>query len=223
MKATDEQVAALMRLMSSGAMRYEDAQAIIKAFTPDAFPSYNPEEDIFAPKRMPHLALLEKRFRENGAQFVELVVPFFRWRPSLKALNPALVKAGTTAYDVLIWKARAFACSQMDELRRCRMERCEAILIPNTGCHGMDMVAIELFQVEAVASALSKSSLVSHMGGLPPWILETLIRSLAEASADLLTSTTPASFYAPFFRMWLEGNWPLGISKEKELLLLVAD
>ena len=223
--ATDEQVSAIVRFLVSGRLGFDEAQAIIDTYGPNgtaSLPGF--AEDIFAPMRMPpHIALLEPRFRDNGVKFAELLAPFFRWHPALKAFNRALVKAGTTAYDVLIWKSRAFACSRMEELRQSRVDRGDAVVIPNTGGRSVDTVATQLFNIETLDIVLARSSLVAHMGGLPPWVFRTLVRSLATASVDVLCTNAPVSFYVPFFRMWLEGNWPLGISKENELLLLVSD
>jgi len=214
-----------MRLLASGRMGHDTARAIIDAHQPPSASSpIGSEEDIFAPKRLPHLALLEPKFREVGKKFQELVDPFFSWVPALKPLNPDLVKEAVSPYGRVIWNSRIFTNRQADELRNCRVESGDAVLYEDMGVARSNYVAhIELFGHEAVASALTKSSLISRMEGLTPWIRETLVRSLTQACIVMLTTNLPVSFYVPFFRMWLEGNWPLGISKENELLLLIAD
>jgi len=221
-KATAEQIADIKDILTSDDVRYERAQEFIDAHRPQLIAMrLRRAESEGARLPLIRLSYWEQLFPGRGTEIMALLEPFYKWEPKLLPWNSALVLGelymGTEGYhgsavfplkdEERLWAKKARVIDFADGERHAY--RFDLLL---DGCGS-----------EQTAAALKGLANVPFMQMLKGRILDTLLDQLTIACGNVYRANIKASEYMPLFRLWLYGNYPLGLDSDRCLLLLVAD
>jgi hypothetical protein len=218
-KATEFQTLTIQGILKQCDVQFDAAQAFIEAHLPTgALPISNKVFDV------ERVAQLEEKFPEFGEKLMELLKPFYGWIPFLTCPdNTRIGRALKERYDECcgvviirlkeeqqIWSRKTADIGFSDSVKA-RFWSLKAIQDP-VRTHAQTVASLSV----CLANALLAQMLESRHG-------DVLLDQLACACEMIMNFGAAASEYGLFFRLWLEGNYPLGKDEGHHLLILVAD
>lgn len=176
------------------------------------------------------VAFWEKLFPGKGAALMDVLWPFYDWKPELKAELPDLE---ARARQAIFWRkferARIFRADQLDSFESLLGTLLQASLMASLMDSLMDSLGSSLWNMFLISLRFSLNDLlllsfrVSLGDLLCAPLRDLLCASLFFASGFALAGKPEeAAKFKPLHELCLAGNFPLGFDKEGNLLVLVA-
>jgi hypothetical protein len=214
--ATKGQMARILALYAQDKLSHEATQAFIRAHT--SHPRVQRPTRADDPRSVEHW---EERFPGKGAALLEILKPFFNWKPELK---PALPDLEERAKSAVFWR----------EIAGVRVFRSESDLF-----HAPLRVSLWVSFQAPLRDSLRISLLNSLRDSLPDSLPDLFRDSFRYSLLDSLRPSFGDSLFYPcgfvlagkfetaakfklLHDLWLAGNFPAGFDNEGNLLVLVA-
>lgn len=174
-------------------------------------------------------AVWEVKFPNKGAAIMEVLRPFYDWKPELKPVLPNLEEqVKNTELGKLVSKIRVFPLSQEDLLYaslstsfedtlRCLLTLEDSLGLLTNGLLLMDALSDSL--MDSIGHSI-RDSLCDSESDLPWLSLFELLR--AAVACINLDKLEVGLGIDSMLELWLKGNFPIGFDKDGNLLVLVA-
>ncbi len=205
--ATDGQMARLLELKARKKLPFEDVKVLID--------KHNPRKVRALRGPDPKPAFWEERFPGKGKALLEIVRPFYGWKPELKPAFPDLEVRG---------KQAMFWC----EVKGVRAIRSgEEVSLGDSPWPSLGdslQGSLQSSLRTSLRDSLSDSLGYSLWSSLEVSLRTSLLLSLFYACSFILVGKPEeAAKLRPLLALWLDGNFPRDLDKDRNLLVRVAD
>lgn len=209
-KATKGQRERVLNMLASGLIDGEEARAIIRKHRVE--PKARKTQKT---KDRERLAFWEERFPGKGAALMEILRPFYDWKPELK---PAIPRLEARAKRAVFWKEY--------QVRRIYPASFGTVHFASlVAPFGDSFWTIHIDSLwTPLEDSLSYARADSHGANHAISLRCSLLSLLHTACVYVLTvEPEKAARFKPLLELWLAGNFPAGFDADGNLLVLVAE
>lgn len=224
--ATPQQIARIVQMFASNQLPFDATQKFIQTHSK----KHRRAAEIDPHLLDHHLYGWKKSFPGKGKAIMNILSPYYGWKPELKG---ALLDLEERAKNVVFWPN----VNGLRVFRLCEAASLEASLFYSLSSSRRYEFGDELsdsLRNQLVASLANRLwvSIGESLGnefysiGESLWgsIKASLLDSLFYPCANTLAGKSKeAAKFKPLLDLWLAGNFPVGFDKEGNLLVLVAD
>ena len=221
-KATEFQILTIQGILKQCDVQFDAAQAFIDAHLPTGAEPPAPTPKDFDAECV---ARLEAKFPGFGEQIMKFLEPFYGWTAELMPPNEILIAQALNERRLEYSGCSAYRRSDQEQLW---LAKASDIELANAGyAHGWNIKALfdgSMPTVDAVIAWLRECLAgAPFMRMLDERTCDVLFHQLAGACTMVTHHGSEANEFSPLICLWLNGNFPLGQNRSRNLLILAAD